>query len=1242
MGQSWTASAMEYLRNSAICPRCDSSEFLYRTWCPQCGADFTALAGELQQASARAAFALELRQGVIDRVPQLQRVEAAQPPPAQFAAAGARQYEAPLAVGSAPQSPSAIGPVNASAPPSTSHLSVQSVLAVAGAGLVAVAAIVFTFFNPDLSDVTTRSVIVGAVTIVFGLGAVFLARRGLAFSAEAVGALGMVFAALDLWALAQAVPEGPAVPLVIGAATLVGSSALVLLAAAVRLRVWLWVGLVGVAVSPVMLALAADDRWVTLAGSLAAGFVSLGLVRVIAGLRSRFSSALRTDSVTLTSLRVITVAAVLLQAIFLSIGGGFQTLAAAAAAVLLAILSAMSARSARGDQTGAWYLWSFLAGALGSLAVALAALSMPADGPQFIALAPLGATVGAVALDRLRRARLRGRPSGGAADRRRLAPSLVRAGAWTVVLIAAAPAAAVAIGQVAIVLAHDPDLAEAGPASVIGLLLVTAGATMSFARSGRRSGRSLLLVGLWAGALAVLALASWASWATAAQVLIAVVVASAVGVVVPRRLPAHVVAPFVVLAHALLVLAAAIAWSDPGITVWAGVATTAAVVPVAGMVPRRFRAAHVAVGFAFALAVFARMLELGGVEVVPILCLTTVLASAVALVATLVGRVPVSAWYAVLGVTAVPFLLGIVSVVLVRSGWTALSTAVILALALTLVLTTRTGLNRWVRAAAAGLLIPASAVIVVCLGAQVLIISASPVTLPVIATIVAAALALTPAVGRRLALRLPASHAGLASTMIELSAYLTGALAVLLSLSRSAAGLGTSVLVLLLIGVGAATAGALTRRRLPWVAAAVSWTGALWSGWGLVGVDVAEAYLLPPALTAVVVGVVMTRRRIAAGPRFFAIGLTAAVVPTLSLLILVGSLLVGDPLPWRSLALAATSFALVVIAPRLRGTRLAALRRSTLVLAVVAAGGPAVQAVRAGLGADAPGAGAGAGAGFGFGLLGDPGGKLLVVLVFTGVAVALTVVAGRQLASPRSRRTAFMPAALFAVAGPIAAVDGSWAVIVTLWLLMAALLLWMLATVRAARTRPVVSPPVLFLFPLAWVTAVAGWSARELRVEAFSLPLGVALLVAGVLVMRDRAADPSRPRPRPVLTSWPVSFAGSWRLLTPGIFVTFVPSMLATATDPLTWRAILVIALALAAILLGSLFRLGAPFILGILVLPIENAIVFLVQIGRSIGAAPWWMTLATAGAVLLLIAVTSERRTRGAKGGGARLSDLG
>lgn len=83
------------------------------------------------------------------------------------------------------------------------------------------------------------------------------------------------------------------------------------------------------------------------------------------------------------------------------------------------------------------------------------------------------------------------------------------------------------------------------------------------------------------------------------------------------------------------------------------------------------------------------------------------------------------------------------------------------------------------------------------------------------------------------------------------------------------------------------------------------------------------------------------------------------------------------------------------------------------------------------------------------------------------------------------------------------------------------------------------------------------------------------------------------------------------------------------------------IALALIAILVGSSLRLAAPFLMGLIVLPVENVVVFTVQIGRNIGALPWWITLATAGIVLLALAVSSERKTSRGGGVGARLREL-
>jgi hypothetical protein len=207
-----------------------------------------------------------------------------------------------------------------------------------------------------------------------------------------------------------------------------------------------------------------------------------------------------------------------------------------------------------------------------------------------------------------------------------------------------------------------------------------------------------------------------------------------------------------------------------------------------------------------------------------------------------------------------------------------------------------------------------------------------------------------------------------------------------------------------------------------------------------------------------------------------------------------------------------------------------------------------------------------------------------------------------------------------------------------MWSLMLAFLVAVVVIARRQRIRSTGLPPVWFVFLLAFVTSIVAWSPRELRVESFSLPLGIFLLAAGAMAARAQGSDPQRGG---TLGSWPAGWSGSWPLLAPGIVTMLLASIVSTFTDPLTWRAILVIVIALVAILVGSSLKLAAPFLIGIIVLPIENVFVFLVQIGRGIESMPWWITLAVVGAVLLIIAVTYERRAGEENSITARLRDL-
>ncbi|HWI31515.1 MAG TPA: hypothetical protein VNT50_08480, partial [Microbacterium sp.] len=592
-----------------------------------------------------------------------------------------------------------------------------------------------------------------------------------------------------------------------------------------------------------------------------------------------------------------------------------------------------------------------------------------------------------------------------------------------------------------------------------------------------------------------------------------------------------------------------------------------------------------------------------------------------------------NSWRAILAVTSVPFLIGVAQVVFERSGWTALSTGLIFLLALALVATKRDGLGIPLRLMAAAVLVPSLAVVAVCLGAQLLVGSGSPVVLPVIALIVALVLpsgrliraALVPRIGER--------DAALARIAVEASTLLTAGIAVMLALVRDAAGLSTTLLVLVLLGVGGAATSVWGGRRYGWWLAASAATGALWCVWGIAGVELVEPYLVPPALGAALVGGLLTARG-ARGLPLYAVGLFAAVVPLLVLAAVAGP-------SARTVALVAASWLFLVLGALLgRGdAESAGSRRSlspvTLAIAVVAGAAGAVEGVRLGTGLDAA-----------------PAGMPLVVAclaigVTGAVPAALAARALRAGSTSDSRvartRWLYAPAFTYVAVAAWPAIQRDWFTIWTMWGLMVGLLVALVASALSGLRGRRWMPPVWFLFGLAFVTAVVAWSPRDLRVEWFSLPLGTALLLAGVLAMRIGARGDAE---RGALTwasweAWPAGWKGSWAVLGPGIVVMLSASVAATFTDPLTWRAILVIVLALAAILVGASGRFAAPFLIGIVVLPIENAIAFLVQIGHGIESMPWWITLAVVGAVLLIIAVTYERRAGEESGIAARLRDL-
>lgn len=1225
---TWGESVARHLLDTARCPVCHGA--LEGGCCTRCGSDLRGPIGnEVWAASVAVAEAVRARDGVLDRVPI---VQVGNP-------GGTVSVAVPVATPSeaitAPPPPVAPGPSRAGAsPPPQSSATLQSVLATAGAGLFAVAAIVFTYFNPDLADRALRGVIVGLITLLFLGGAWLMSRRGLRFSAEAVGGLGLVFAGLDVHAVAQL--AAPHIDPWGTAAVATAGASLVVLGAGRRfgIRIWQWAAVVALSAAPAMLGAAGGTALSGAVGAIGVAFAGAAIVEWL-----RLPLVERT---TLVAVQLIAAGSALLLLLRVDDDDMTTTLFTASGLLLLiAVHAVIAARRMLGP------LWSYVAGATGAAALVLAVYGVPGirelDMTWQFAIAPTAASVALVLVGVLVPL-----PS-------RVPRAYTVAGALTVLAVPSAillMLAGITGGTTVIAfLRQVPALTGGGVAGwggPLGLAAVGGGLAAYSALAREREGARFFAVPASRLAVAFAAVATLVFGcsgllvlpASVAVLIVMVLAISAMLRWMPHRMAGRGIRPILlVAAHLALASAVLVAWREPSIVPAAGVATLLAVAALAAVRPARWRFVYVGAGFAYGLVLVATALAEGGIDGIAQLCLTASSGLVVAIAATYLTTIGARSWQAILVVSAVPFGIGVLQVVIERSGWTALSTGLMFVLAMTLLLTRRPGLTPLVRTMAAGMLVPTLAVVVVCLGAQLLASSGSPIVLPIVAVVVALALAYSSLVKDVLVGRgHPALTVNAARVAIEASALLTGAIATALALAREAAGLGTALLVLLVIGVGGVAAALFAARRYAWVVAGAAFTGALWCTWGIAGIDVLEAYLLPPTLGAALVGLLLTLR----GRRstaLFSAGLLIAVAPLLAAVAVAGPDADQPAVAWRVGGLLTASWALLVsemLLGRVRaGSRLhrvRALRIPILAAAALAATVGPLQGIRIGLGWDLPSV-------HGLGLF-------LCCFGVSAAGAAALMLAGRGIrraAAGRSvqRTTRWLgaPAAFALAVGTWFAIERDWFSVWPMWILMLGYLVATVVTAHRVTRRDTTAPPVWFLFAIAFVTAVVAWSPRDLRVEWFSLPLGAFLLLAGAIALRGPSSDHGGRRP--TIDSWPGRWTGSWALLAPGIVTMMIASIVSTFTDPLTWRAILVMVLALIAILVGSRERLAAPFLLGLVVLPVENVFVFSVQIGRGVESMPWWITLAVMGAVLLIIAVTAERRTGEGSGVAARVRDL-
>jgi len=145
-------------------------------------------------------------------------------------------------------------------------------------------------------------------------------------------------------------------------------------------------------------------------------------------------------------------------------------------------------------------------------------------------------------------------------------------------------------------------------------------------------------------------------------------------------------------------------------------------------------------------------------------------------------------------------------------------------------------------------------------------------------------------------------------------------------------------------------------------------------------------------------------------------------------------------------------------------------------------------------------------------------------------------------------------------------------------------------------------PGGLLLAAASWVRLA---DAKVEVVEAYTLPSALVLLGVGAWKL------------------WRQPQLGSVKALLPGLTLAFVPSLLSSLEDPVSWRALILGVSAVGALLLGAYQRWIAPLVAGAVVV----GVLAVLNLAPFAFALPRWVLFAGVGAALLFLGMTWEKR---------------
>jgi hypothetical protein len=1232
------------LRDTTRCPACFTQ--LTSTTCQRCGLDLTqAGAVELASVSAQIATSLDERAALIARMRSAAMMATPAPAPevraeAPAAAAAVNAPAVAAPVGAAPlvTAPAAAAPVSAQLqpPPQSTPLlaeaartgrrsGVQIALLVTGISLLSVFAVFFMVFAFINYGLIWRSIIIGTLTLSAFAAATLLRRRGLGASAEAVAVFALILVYLDAFALrANGLFDLDSVD---GRAywgtVLLGSAAVFV--AWYRLAGVRAASLVGYAVAVpgvgTLVSAFTDGASFAVAAYIVALAVALsGTVQHTARLRgdrdSERAALPERVLVTLVSAPALGAAALAAFGIEARYGVGGALLGCAAVAAVLVTLHL------RGTGVAYHRVMAMITAAAAGTLVGLAAITFGTDTLDdatllrvtIVAAPALLVVLALAALRRVStgRARRAVATSTGAAAVVALFPMLVALG---VAASDAVPYLASPFTTMAPTASFTPTLRLEQLDSIIVLALgvLAAGLVLRIVGAHRRPWVLPLLT--TAGAIVLLAIPAILSADGIAIVGWAVIGSAGLAALILRPGTMRIAATVAAIGGLGMMWIAGWA-TEPSWPATSAVAVIAAIIARQAM--RTLWARVVLIGVAVTLTLIA-----AGVAGEQIAGDTAAIAPSVLVAASVIAALsalrPLPLAHAerliALGIALVA---GIPSAAIDAASWAPAFPLPVASIAGGAVLTMAAVV--WSRAAArsadatadaagsitrlvtAALIAPTLAYTLSAAATVWAPESAARWIAPAVAAALVAGLALFGEIRARTAPHRRAIDAGVALALVPtLGAAVTG----IIDEGWLALALAAITIGIVATSPDGLVGSASKRRHLGWLALAFA-TAALWWALAREAVTTPEPYVLPPAAALLLIATLIVRRARRLGERpnaaawltFFA--LLLAIVPLA--LAATGD---GSADVTRAIATLAASIALLLGASVVARTTMAESVRPLGIVELAIAAGAAgavgtvlltILSVENALTSDgatleawlAPGA-------------------------FALLAGAIILRAQRSVDATWLARVALAIAAVAEIAAVVAQPGDDRSIIRLTATVGALSAVHAIAVIRQRTTLG--TNTAWIAIALAGIAAVVGMIAGTVEhIEQVTTPIAIALLVSGGVTLARRRG------------------AGSWPHLAPGTALLLLPSLLATYLDAPVWRLVLLGAVGLLVIIVGTFLRLQAPFLIGIVVVITHALRTFAPQLRAVYELADWYIWAGIGGAIVMAIAIRYEHRLRDAK----------